>query len=125
MPSFELSILQGPNKGLMVDGALTIEAAADGSVTGSLLTSDGATIPMVGQVTGRAVSMAFNMGKAPNGTVDRYVFGTGLLLNGVEGCDKAPFGGPAVGPDFGDSGEWNYCDRHPDAVGCNIRPTTQ
>ena len=100
--NFEATIQQGPDKGWSMTGDLALTIAADGGLTGTLKQTNGsADIMAVGQVNGRAINLAFDLGTG------KTVFGVGTLWKPISECDGA-IGGPLVGPQPGDSGDWGY-----------------
>lgn len=98
---FEASIRQGPSTGTAMMGSLDFKLDQQGNLSGTLTLKDQTEIPVVGQVTGRAVNLAMQLG-------DRaYVFGVGTAFKNIdnEECGYA-LGGPFAGPKPGDMGEW-------------------
>ena len=105
MHGFDATVRQGPSAGTEVSGDLTIEISADGTLSGDLKpASGGADITVTGQATGRAINLAFDLGKISG--VEQYLFGVGTVAGDI--CDS-PTGGPFVGPQPGDSGDWLCC----------------
>jgi hypothetical protein len=103
---FEATVYHGPSEGLSVLGTLEMEIDETGSLTGTMTSEDGSLVlPVVGQANGRAVNMAFNLGEGV------YIFGIGTAVNDTAGEDcGGVLGGPLVGPNPGDSGDWLICD---------------
>jgi len=100
--NFEATVYQGPETELSLVGDLTLSVDPTGAAEGSLVTSDtGAEYPVVGQVNGRAINLAFDLGD------DVYIFGLGTAFEpiGAGNCGKA-LGGPFVGPSPDDTGTW-------------------
>ena len=98
---FEATIRQGPSTGTSLMGSLDFKLDRQGSLSGTLTLKDHTEIPVVGQVTGRAVNLAMRL-------ADRaYVFGVGTAFKNIdnEECGYA-LGGPFAGPKAGDLGEW-------------------
>lgn len=98
---FEAAVRQGPSTGLMLQGLLDFKVNASGTLHGVLLQSDQSQILAAGQVDGRAIHLVFVVGD------QKFVFGVGTTLNQIENdeCGVA-LGGPFVGPEPGDSGDW-------------------
>jgi hypothetical protein len=98
---FDAAVYQGPSAGLALIGTLQFDLDAMGGLSGSFALEDGNEVLVVGQVTGRAVNLLFDLGD------ERYIFGAGTSLNNVrdEDCGGA-LGGSLVGPEPGDSGDW-------------------
>ena len=117
--SFEATVHQGPDVGLSLTGTLTLRSDSHGTLMGQLVPQHGHAVPVSGQLNGVAINLVFYTGHG------QHIFGTGTF--GQEPGAAAVFvGGPLVGPKAADAGAWagfaNYCDDHPDAEGCNIRP---
>jgi hypothetical protein len=102
---FEATVYHGPSEGLNVLGTLEMEIDETGSLTGMMTSEDGSLeVPVVGQANGRAINMAFNLGAGV------YIFGIGTAVNDSAGEDcGGVLGGPLVGPNPGDSGDWLIC----------------
>jgi hypothetical protein len=77
-----------------VTGAL---AAATGAATPTAGSTT--SVPVVGQSTGRAINLLFTVGDG------QYLFGVGTMEHDLATCDGA-MGGPFVGPQPGDAGDW-------------------
>ena len=97
--NFEATVLEGKNKGLAMEGHLTLQADAGGNLQIQLKTNDGKTVKGGGQVLGHAINLYFDLGN------DQYIFGTGTLENSFADC-KGTLGGTFAGPDRSDSGGW-------------------
>jgi hypothetical protein len=101
---FEAAVRVGPSAGTVYAGTLEIDVQADGAIDGGALTlADETTIPVVGQVTGRSISLIFAIGEG------QTVFGTGLGQDDLAGCPAeiaGKLGGPFAGPTDGDLGDW-------------------
>jgi hypothetical protein len=104
---FEAEVRSGPNAGLAVAGELMLAAEADGSTIGALVLADGTKIPLVGQVSGRAVHLLFMLDVSADASAPRVILGTGTALTDIddETCGTW-LGGPFSGPDEGDLGDW-------------------
>lgn len=112
---FEATVRSGPNEGLTLEGFLGLGIRPDGSVeNGALAQPEGETLSVVGQVNGRAVNLMITVADG------RYAFGVGTSeLDFREACRAGvesgmysavgQMGGPFVGPQTGDSGDWLVC----------------
>ena len=105
---FEATVRQGPSTGLEQNGILVLRVEADGKIDeGSLIAAEGPAVTVVGQMDGRAVNLLFEVGEG------QFLYGVGVLQNDIEGgCQAAlngAMGGPFVGPELGDSGDWALC----------------
>ena len=96
---FSAVVYEGPDKGLSVEGQLTLQVNQSGSLTGTLKQTKGSDIPVVGQANGRAINLIFDLGQS------RLLFGVGTLQQDIHTCAGAA-GGPLVGPRGADSGNW-------------------
>ena len=98
---FEATVWQGPSAGMTFVGELTFLFDETGAVEGNFVGLEGESVPVAGQINGRAVNLIFNLGE------DRYLFGVGTAWSPVEGenCGDV-LGGPFTGPEAGDSGDW-------------------
>jgi hypothetical protein len=123
--SFEFTIHQGPSAPLMLLGQVKLTVGDDGEITGLLSGNKGKalvvrgklnvpsnSIEVVGQATGRSVSLVL---KLPNG---KHVFGTGASeypLVACQGAIQGELGGVAAGPQSGDRGDWlTRCRKYKD-----------
>jgi hypothetical protein len=99
--AFEATVYEGPSAGLALVGSLQFDLDPDGGLTGVFALEDGSEALVAGQVAGRAVNLIFDLGD------ERYIYGVGTALYNVrdEDCGGA-LGGPLVGPEPGDSGDW-------------------
>jgi hypothetical protein len=101
---FEAAVRIGPSAGTVLDGMLTLDMSEDGAIDrGSFVLADGAEIPVVGQISGRAISLLFDLGDGA------FVAGTGLAQDDLERCPEVIdgfVGGPLAGPGEGDLGDW-------------------
>ncbi len=100
IPSFEAAVHVGSDAGLSLAGTLLLEVT-DGSAEGTMTRDDGTSLPLVGQVTGRAISLVIDLGDG------QYIFGTGASWNDFLSCDSVG-GGTFTGPNPGDLGDWGY-----------------
>ena len=96
---FSAVVYEGPDKGLSVEGQLTLQVNQSGSLTGTLKQTKGSDVLVVGQANGRAINLIFDLGKS------RLLFGVGTLQQDIHTCEGAA-GGPLVGPRGADSGNW-------------------
>jgi len=99
---FEAEVYSGPDAKLALSGTLNLTLDETGAATGNLTSADKKTVtPVVGQISGRALNLAFDLGD------DVYIFGVGTSFEPVDGgnCGKA-LGGPFVGPAPDDTGTW-------------------
>jgi hypothetical protein len=115
---FDVIIYEGPSAQIapvLLAGVLTVKVDPSGGFTGALTpfsgqssvafgglaVSDPHSVPVAGQITGRAYSMVMDLG---NG---KHIFGTGAALNDLSReLNVGLVGGPAVGPETGDRGDW-------------------
>ena len=105
---FEATVRQGKSSGTSVIGDMTLNIAADGSFTGQVVEKDGTSVPVSGQVTGRAISLVMELKPMADKTPGSYVFGTGAALNPIMGDADCggPLGGTFAGPGVDDIGSW-------------------
>ena len=103
---FEATVRQGPSAGLVFVGQLEVQAAPSGQAKAVLRLRDGTTLPATGHVTGQALNLIFVVRQ------DTYLFGVGTSQRDFHEC-AGIWGGPFVGPEQGDIGDW---------VGTQIRP---
>jgi hypothetical protein len=101
---FEAVVRQGPSAGTALNGDLNFTVDATGELNGNLVLEDKSEVPVVGQVVGHAINMAFDVSTADTPT---FIFGTGTAVSKIEGRSCGDWlGGPFVGPAKGDSGDW-------------------
>lgn len=93
----------GPHAPLDLSGNVELFVKEDLSFTGVLtLRNGGSKINIKGQGAGRGIDLVF---EPTNG---KQLFAHGVLENSIWEC-KGNAGGPLVGPDYGDQGDWtNY-----------------
>jgi len=98
---FEAEVYQGPDAKLALSGTLSLSLDDTGAATGKLTTDDKTEYPVVGQIVGRSINLAFDLGD------EVYIFGVGTSFEpvGAGNCGKA-LGGPFVGPAPDDTGTW-------------------
>ena len=97
----DATIYQGPSAGLKMIGDLQFDVDDDGSLIGRFILEGGGEVPVAGQVNGRAINLIITAAEG------KYIYGVGTALNDItsDDCGTA-MGGPFVGPEAGDSGEW-------------------
>jgi hypothetical protein len=102
----DATIYQGPSTGLTMIGDLQFDVESDGSLSGRFILDDGGEVPLAGQVNGRAINLILTVAEG------KYIYGVGTALNDIisDECGTA-MGGPFVGPEAGDSGEWEDLGR--------------
>ncbi|MEP7293252.1 MAG: hypothetical protein ABI835_15820 [Chloroflexota bacterium] len=98
---FEATVLTGPDAELSLVGTVGLDVDEFGSASGLLTTDTDLEVPIVGQINGRAINLAFDLGD------DVYIFGLGTSVEsiGAESCGLS-LGGPFVGPAPDDTGTW-------------------
>jgi hypothetical protein len=96
---FEAKVIQGPDLGTALIGNLALEINPTGGISGVLVGKDGTQVNVVGQATGRAVNLAFEVGN------NLTIFGVGTARREMTGCGGV-LGGPFAGPRPGDLGDW-------------------
>ena len=103
---FEAKVRQGPSAGLAFVGQLVVRVEPSGQAKAVLTLRDGAALPATGRVNGQAMNLIFVV------RPDTYLFGVGTSQRDFHEC-AGIWGGPFVGPEQGDIGDW---------VGTQIRP---
>ena len=98
---FEFTVRQGPNSGLTRQGVLSLVLDSAGTISRGLFTTEEQSEPatVAGQITGRAVNLVFSLSDG------RTVFGVGTSRGDLR-MGAFDLGGPLVGPEPGDSGDW-------------------
>ena len=97
---FEIAVRQGPNAGLLLEGGLALTIAPSGAIDeGSFTLDDGSVIAVVGQTTGRALNLIFDLRERG------LAYGVGTAVFDPRQA-TGPMGGPFVGPAAGDLGDW-------------------
>lgn len=104
---FEATVRQGPSMGTQLEGELHLGIDDSGGLIGSFLANDGTSMDVVGQANGRAINLAIAAGTDENGEA-AWIFGVGTLINNISEC-AGVVGGPFVGPQAGDTGDWLGC----------------
>jgi hypothetical protein len=97
--SFEATVYSGPDKGVALRGRLKLRASKTGVLGGQLVPKRGAAIPLSGQLTGYAINLVFYLGHG------LHIFGVGTIGKDP-GAKTLVLGGPLVGPNKGDGGDW-------------------
>jgi hypothetical protein len=100
---FDVAIRQGPTAGTELLGYLALITDETGATSGAFVTDDEQTLAVVGQINGHAVNLMFTPAEGPP------IFGVGTSAVDLSTCHGAlytPVGGPLVGPEAGDSGDW-------------------
>ena len=103
---FEATVRQGPSAGFSLVGQLVVRAEPSGRASAVLTLQDGSTLPATGHVNGQAINLVFVVRQ------DTYLFGVGTSQHNFHEC-AGVWGGPFVGPELGDIGDW---------LGTQIRP---
>jgi hypothetical protein len=103
---FEAVVRQGPSAGLSLNGQLVVRVEPSGQARAVLTLRDGTTLPATGYVNGQAINLIFVVRQ------DTYLFGVGTAQRDFRDC-AGVWGGPFVGPELGDIGDW---------LGTQIRP---
>jgi hypothetical protein len=96
---FEARVRQGPSAGLAFLGQLVVRVEPSGRASAVLTLRDGTTLPATGHVTGQAMNLIFVV------RPDTYLFGVGTSQRAFQEC-AGIWGGPFVGPEQGDLGDW-------------------
>lgn len=98
---FEATVLSGPDAELSLVGTLGLDVDETGAASGMLVTDTGLEVAVVGQINGRAINLAFDLGDSV------YIFGLGTSVEpvGADSCGLS-LGGPFVGPAPDDTGTW-------------------
>jgi len=96
---FEAMVRQGPSAGLALVGQLVVRVEPSGRAMAVLTLRDGATLPATGHVNGQAINLIFVVRQ------DTYLFGVGTAQRDFHEC-AGVWGGPFVGPELGDIGDW-------------------
>lgn len=98
--AFRSIVTLGDNEGATFEGLLTLRIGADGAIDdGELETEGPRPYQVVGQATGRAVSLRIDI------TDDTALALTGVGERDVRDC-RGKLSGTFAGPEFGDSGVW-------------------
>jgi hypothetical protein len=105
---FEAIVRQGPSAGLALVGQLVVQAEPSGRAKAVLTLRDGTTVPATGHVNGQAINLVFVVRQ------DTYLFGVGTSQRDFYEC-AGVWGGPFVGPELGDMGDW---------LGTQIKPAS-
>lgn len=95
--SFKATTNLGVGEGLNLLGSLSFQVDPSGSLSGTFTTGGQPDIQVVGQVSGRAVNLAADLGGG------KYLFGSGTMQNSANGCPTIA-GGPLAVETGGSSG---------------------
>jgi hypothetical protein len=87
--SFKASTGLGIGEGLELLGSLSFQIDTSGALSGNFAGGGGPAIQVVGQVSGRSVNLAANLGGG------QYLFGSGTAQSTANGCPMIA-GGPLV-----------------------------
>jgi hypothetical protein len=87
MGSFKATTDLGVGEGLKLLGSLSFQVDPSGSLSGTLTSGGQPGIQVVGQVSGRAVNLAADLGGG------KYLFGSGTVQSTANGCPTIA-GGP-------------------------------
>lgn len=99
-----------PNAQRTIEGVLELTLADDGAIDVATFTDDdGNPFSVVGQATGRAISLRFALGD------DEVLVAVGAGQEAVGDC-RGEMGGLLSGPQSGDLGDWTAVAREPDSV---------
>ena len=85
--SFKASTDLGIGEGLKLLGSLTFQVDTSGGLSGSFIGTGQPAIQVVGQVSGRSVNLAADLGGG------QYLFGSGTVQSSANGCPTIA-GGP-------------------------------
>ncbi len=97
--TLSIAVTHGPDAGLLEQGHVILQGGAPGNFTGVLPQTTGPSVKMVGQITGQAIAMTFDVGN------NQALAGAGLLPGDFGDCQGTVVG-PLLGPREGDSGQW-------------------
>jgi hypothetical protein len=87
--SFKASTGLGIGEGLKLLGNLNFQVDPSGALSGNFAGGGGQAIQVVGQVSGRSVNLAADLGGG------QYLFGSGTMQSSANGCPMIA-GGPLV-----------------------------
>ena len=87
--SFKASTGSGIGEALQLLGSLTFQVDTSGGLSGSFVGGGQPAIQVVGQVSGRSVNLAADLGGG------QYLFGSGTVQSAANGCPTIA-GGPLV-----------------------------
>lgn len=101
---FDATVTSGPDAGTELFGTLALEVKPDGRIDrGALVGRDKSRPKVVGEAHGRAITPLITVGDG------RTVYGVGTPEHPIEECNGVlvgQIGGPLVGPQPGDGGDW-------------------
>jgi hypothetical protein len=92
-------VYYGPDKGLSLQGDLKLQETKAGQLSGMLVRNHGSTVLVSGQRTGVAINLVFYLGH------NKHIFGVGTFGQDP-GATQWFVGGPLVGPNKADAGDW-------------------
>jgi hypothetical protein len=95
--SFKATTDLGVGEGLKLLGSLSFQVDPSGSLSGTFTSGGQPDIQVVGQVSGRAVNLAADLGGG------KYLFGSGTMQSSANGCPTIA-GGPLAVEAGGTSG---------------------
>jgi hypothetical protein len=96
----EAGLTDGPHAPLDLNGTFILMVNPDDlSFYGTLVLNSGGEVAMTGQSVGRGIDIVFETGEGS------LLFAHGSLQAPLSEC-SGNAGGPLVGPDFGDQGDW-------------------
>jgi hypothetical protein len=96
---FTATVYHGPDTGLSLRGTLTLRDNRAGGLAGQLARQHAPAVPVSGQLTGLAINLVFYLGHG------QHIFGVGTF--GQDPGARGGFvGGPLVGPNKADAGDW-------------------
>jgi hypothetical protein len=98
---FEATVHSGQNAGLSLTGNLSLHIQPTGNFFGTLTPVDSPSIQVTGYAVSQAFNLVFDLGDG------RHLFGVGSSQYDIRDC-KGVAGGPFTGPEPGDSGDWGY-----------------
>ena len=113
---FQARVLQGPDRGMVLSGSLTLRMGSSGNLTGTLRLKSGTVVAVTGQVKGQLIGLFFNLATGKN------IFGTGVI--GYDRFQKKHvIGGTFTGPRDTSMGVWEYASQTAEG-GCLIGIST-
>ncbi len=101
---FRASVFQGPTRGMVLNGNISLRLDPDGSLSGSLLSEDRQVqVNFVGRTTEHGIYMTFDLGYS--GRTQAEIAALGVIPQRFADCTE-PMLGIFVGPQPGDQGVW-------------------
>ena len=102
---FRAKVFQGPTRGMVLNGNISIRLDGDGSLRGSLLSEDRQVlVNLVGHTNERSIYLAFDLGYS--GSTQAEILGVGVLPQPFSDCSTGMWG-LFIGPQSGDRGTWH------------------